>query len=114
MASQGMMAERAARLMALGFFWDHGSHKQPATWQGEAQLVLLAAYKAAHGDCSVPWGWAEDPPLASGVLRQQQGKRQLDRGEASHQGMMVARAARLTAHSRSSSRSSTAASPARG
>jgi hypothetical protein len=41
-------AEQAARLMALGFVW--APHK--AAW--EVQLARLAAYKAAHGDCSVP------------------------------------------------------------
>ena len=35
-------------LMALGFVW--APHK--AAW--EVQLARLAAYKAAHGDCSVP------------------------------------------------------------
>ena len=36
--SEGMTAERAAR---------------------------LAAYKEVHGDCDVPQGWAEDPQLDS-------------------------------------------------
>ena len=28
--------------------------------------MRLAAYKTAHGDCNVPWGWAEeDPGLAN-------------------------------------------------
>jgi hypothetical protein len=32
----------------------------------EAQFARLVAYKAAHGDCSVPIkGWAEDPRLGS-------------------------------------------------
>jgi hypothetical protein len=60
------------------------------------QLVRLAAYKAAHGDCSVPKGWAEDPRLANWVNHQRQRKRKLDRGEPSL-GMTAERAARLTA-----------------
>jgi hypothetical protein len=32
-----------------------------ARW--EAQLAKLEAYKAVHGDCGVPWNWAEDPQL---------------------------------------------------
>ena len=61
-----------------------------------AQLARLAAYKAAHGDCNVPRGWAEDPRLARWVTKQRVLKRQLDRGEPS-QGMTAGRAARLTA-----------------
>jgi hypothetical protein len=55
--SQGMAAERAAQLTALGFVWD----LHQAEW--EAQLTRLAAYKAEYGDCNVPQGWAEDKPL---------------------------------------------------
>jgi hypothetical protein len=62
----------------------------------EAQLARLAAYKAAHGDCSVPQGCSEDPQLGRWVNTQRQLKRQLDRGEPS-KGMTAARAARLTA-----------------
>ena len=36
-----------------------------AVW--EAQLARLAAYKAAHGDCSMPYDWAEDPRLATWI-----------------------------------------------
>ena len=49
----------------------------------EAQLAQLAAYKAAHGDCNVPWGWAEDPRLGRWVSTQWMNKRKLDRGESS-------------------------------
>jgi hypothetical protein len=62
----------------------------------ETQLARLAAYKAGHGDCKVPWGWVEDPRLASWVSNQRGGKRKLDRGEPSP-GMTAERAARLTA-----------------
>ena len=93
--SKGMTAERAARLAALGFVWEGSrNHLDDAKW--EAQLVLLAAYKAAHGDCKVPQHWAEDPRLANWVNKQRKLKRKLDRGEPSD-GMTVARAARLTA-----------------
>jgi hypothetical protein len=59
----------------------------------EAQL---AAYKAAHGDCRVPQGWAEDPGLSNWVNNQRQCKGKLDRGEPS-EGMTVARVAKLNA-----------------
>ena len=61
--SKGMTAERAARLAALGFVWEGSrNHLDDAKW--EAQLVLLAAYKAAHGDCNMLQGQAGDPQLA--------------------------------------------------
>jgi hypothetical protein len=59
-----------------------------------AQLERLAAYKASHGDCNVPQGWAEDRQLANWVNAQRALKRKLDRGEPS-EGMTAARAARL-------------------
>jgi hypothetical protein len=102
--SQGMTTARAARLEALGFAWvlssEHiskisqaRSTNEPA-W--EAQLARLAAYKAAHGDCSVPQGWAEDPRLGRWINTQRQLKRKLDRGEPGG-GMTAERAAKLTA-----------------
>jgi hypothetical protein len=87
---RGMTVERAARLTALGFAWEV---VEPA-W--EAQLARLAAYKAAHGDCKVPWGWTEDPRLSVWVVMQRVRKKKLDRGEPSH-GVTAERAARLTA-----------------
>jgi hypothetical protein len=100
--SDGMTAERAARLTALGFAWDPGAknngnakgHPKDAEW--EAQLALLAAYKAEHGDCNVPHGWAEDPRLSRWVSVQRARKRKLAQGEPS-EGMTAERAARLTA-----------------
>jgi hypothetical protein len=91
-----MTAERAVRLTALGFVWnpEQNQNRDDARW--EAQLARLAAYKAAHGDCSVPKGWAEDRPLGAWVMNQRVGKRKLDRGVPSH-GMRAERAARLTA-----------------
>jgi hypothetical protein len=62
----------------------------------EAQLARLAAYKAAHGDCSVPPRWAEDPRLGEWDRNPRTEKRQLDRGEARER-MTGARVARLTA-----------------
>ena len=53
-----MTAERAAKLDALGLTWD----SLDAAW--EAQLAKLAVYNAAHGDCNVPKGWAEDLGLS--------------------------------------------------
>jgi hypothetical protein len=86
--SEGMTAERAARLTALGLVWDAGK----AQW--EAQLARLGAYKAVHGDCNVPQ--AEDPWLGTWVSKQRAYKKALDRGEPS-EGMTAERAARLTA-----------------
>jgi hypothetical protein len=65
-----------------------------AEW--ETQLARLAAYDAAHGDCSVPHGWAEGPRLATWANKQRTGKRKLDRGDPSD-GMTAARAAQLDA-----------------
>jgi hypothetical protein len=70
-----MTAERAARLTALGCAWGPNE----AEW--EAQLARLAAYKAEHGDCSVPRRWAEDPRLGNWVSKQRRLKPKLDRGE---------------------------------
>ena len=67
--------------------------QKPVAW--EAQLALLAGYKAAHGDCSVPRGWAEDKQLATWVMTQRKLKRDLDRGQPSGR-MTAAWAARLT------------------
>jgi hypothetical protein len=62
----------------------------------KAQLARLVAYKAAHGDCNVPVGWAEDPHLGMWVMIQRGLKSKLDRGE--HDLVMtVERAAMLTA-----------------
>ena len=69
-----------------------GTHE--AKW--EAQLARLAAYKAAHGDCSVPRGWAEDPMLGRWVKSQRELKRKLDRGEPG-EGMTGEQALRLAA-----------------
>ena len=86
--SEGMTAERAERLTALGLVWDPGE----AEW--EAQLARLAAYKAEYGDCYVPQAWAEDPRMGSWVNSQRQFKRKLDRGEPGV-GMTAERVAKL-------------------
>ena len=110
--SEGMTAERAARLTALGFVWNPRNAEADgkpaptaaklagksnlnvfeAAW--EAQLARLAAYKAEHGDCNVTMRWAEDPKLDTWVNTQRKFKRKLDRGEPS-EGMTAARAAKL-------------------
>jgi hypothetical protein len=84
---KGMTAARVAKLEALGFAWEI-----PATW--EAQLVNLEKYTVRHGDCNVPYGWAEDKPLGRWVGKQRRLKKNLDRGEPS-EGMTAARVARL-------------------
>jgi hypothetical protein len=71
-----------------------GTLSNEAAW--EEKLARLAAYKAAHGDCSVPQSWAEDPPLSQWVIDQRARKKALDRGDPSP-GMTAARAARLEA-----------------
>ena len=83
-----MTAERAARLTALGLVWDPGY--KGGSW--ETQLARLAAYKAVHGDCSVPQRWAEDLQLGNWVCQQRRVKQKLDRGEPG-KGMTAARAA---------------------
>jgi hypothetical protein len=97
-SGEGMTAERAAKLEALGLVWDppNGSNKQRNEVQWEVQLARLAVYKAAQGDCNVPVGWAEDPRLGAWVNKQRHYKRKLDRGEPS-EGMTAERAARLEA-----------------
>ena len=92
--SEGMTAERAARLTALGLVWDPPRRNIPNEAEWEAQLARLAAYKAEHGDCSVPRGWAEDPRLGNWVNIQRVRKQKLDRGEPG-KGMTAARAAKL-------------------
>jgi hypothetical protein len=73
-----------------------GAHHGQDNTKWEAQLVRLAAYKVAHGDCSVPGGWAEDRGLGNWVSNQRRWKWKLDRGEPS-KGMTAGRAARLMA-----------------
>ena len=92
----GMTAERAAKLEALGFCWDRqgsGSHV-PDDTKWEAQLARLAAFKVAHGDCSVLQGWGDDPRLTSWVNQQRSLKEKLDRGEPS-KGLTAERVAKL-------------------
>jgi hypothetical protein len=102
--SNGMTAERAAKLEALGFAWELSAAaisiqnskgaSDDARW--EAQLAKLKVYKRRHGDCNVPKRWAEDPRLGSWVGTQRKCKRKLDRGELSN-GMTAERAAKLEA-----------------
>jgi hypothetical protein len=60
------------------------------------KLARLAAYKEAHGDCSVPQRWAEDPILGQWVSNQRKCKRKLDRGDPSPR-ITAERAAKLEA-----------------
>jgi hypothetical protein len=85
-AADGKLAPTAAKLAGK-------SHPNNAVW--ESQLAQLAAYKAEHGNCNVPWGWAGDPRLSRWADTQRQGKQKLDRSEPS-KGMTAERAARLT------------------
>jgi hypothetical protein len=102
--SRGMTAARAAKLEAIGFAWEMSAaaiskqrsegNRDHGGW--EAQLVKLNVYKRIHGDCNVPWGWAEDKPLGRWVDNQRQYKKQLDRGEPCR-GMTAARTMKLEA-----------------
>jgi hypothetical protein len=94
--SEGMTAARVVKLDTLGFAWEApaGGNRDDAGW--ERRLAKLKEYKRAHGDCSVPKGWAEDPRLATWVKAQRQHKKKLDRGEPC-EGMTAARAAKLEA-----------------
>jgi hypothetical protein len=85
-----MTAARVTKLDALGFTWE----LLAAGW--EAKLAKLEAYKRRHGDCNVPKGWAEDPPLGGWVNSQRVLKKKLDRGNPSP-GMTAARVAKLDA-----------------
>jgi hypothetical protein len=58
------------------------------------QFMWLVVYKAEHGDCSVPKGWAEDAWLANWVDNQRAYKKKCDRGETNPR-ITVARMARL-------------------
>ena len=93
---EGMTAARAAKLDTLGFAWEvpAGENRDDAGW--ERWLAKLKAYKRAHGDCSVPKGWGEDPRLGTWANTQRQGKKKLDRGEPS-EGMTAARVVKLEA-----------------
>jgi hypothetical protein len=96
---EGMTAKRAAKLTALGFAWGRTKGNTEAAvleaaWK--AQLAVLAAYKAEHGDCYVPSCWAEDQKLSSWVSKQRKNKRKLDRGEPVY-GITAKRVAKLTA-----------------
>jgi hypothetical protein len=94
--SNGMTAAWAAKLDTVGFEWSPsmgGGMPKEAAW--EVQLARLVAYKAVHGECNVPQGWAEDPRLAVWVSNQRAGKQKFNRGEPGR-GMTAERAARLT------------------
>ncbi len=52
---------RVRQLDALGIVWE----LQQTRW--ENMFAALADYRKQHGDCNVPFGWAEDPALAKWV-----------------------------------------------
>jgi hypothetical protein len=93
-AGSAAAAAAAAAVARAGL----GGQADEAKW--EAQLARLAAYKAAHGDCNVPRGWAEDPVLGRWVSDQRAYKKALDRrrGTLHHTPWMTAaRASELEA-----------------
>ncbi|CAB9519299.1 helicase [Seminavis robusta] len=75
--------ERIAQLEALGFAWstDRTKH-QKEDW--EARLQQLKDYKAKHGDCLVPHGYAEDPSFAEWVHRQRTTHAHMLKEQADH------------------------------
>ena len=87
----------ASRLAAAASAAPGTSREERAERGWQVQLARLEAYKRRHGDCNVPRGWAEDPPLGSWVKKQRWGKKLLDRGESSTSGMTTMRAAKLDA-----------------
>jgi hypothetical protein len=98
-AQLGMTAARAANLEAISFAFamivgaaSQLASSKNAVW--EAQLAKLKMYTRRHDDCSVPWGWVEDPPLGVWVHNQRRQKKKLDRGEPSEK-MTAARAAKV-------------------
>jgi hypothetical protein len=90
MSSQVRAGARPLQTKTIG--GEANAPRGDAQW--EARLAQLEAYMRTHGDCNVPQGWAEDPPLGSWVNKQRKGKLKLDRGEPSL-GMTAARAAQL-------------------
>lgn len=73
-------------LDGVGFRWrgestENGEDGINQTWKKYFDEILQ--YKLAHGNCSVPARWAENPQLGGWVVRQRQlkknGKLQLER-----------------------------------
>jgi hypothetical protein len=94
-----LTAGRMAQLDALGFAWalrDSGQRLPGQRRSWEVRLAKLTAYKAEHGHCNVPRGWAEDPTLGMWASSQRAYKNALDRGEKSY-GMTAGRVAKLDA-----------------
>jgi hypothetical protein len=84
-------AARVAKLDELGFEWTRRRARGPG-W--EANRTKLEAYKASHGDCNVPAGWASDPALGNWAMQQRHRKKKLDRGDP-RPGITAARVAKL-------------------
>jgi hypothetical protein len=91
-----MTVARVIKLAELGFEWErpgNGGCKEP---QWDSWLAQLAAYKAQHGHCNVPYSWPENPQLGKWAGRQRTNKKEVDRGErAPH--MSAERVAKLNA-----------------
>eukprot|EP00549_Striatella_unipunctata_P002591 CAMPEP_0118703806 /NCGR_PEP_ID=MMETSP0800-20121206/18813_1 /TAXON_ID=210618 ORGANISM="Striatella unipunctata, Strain CCMP2910" /NCGR_SAMPLE_ID=MMETSP0800 /ASSEMBLY_ACC=CAM_ASM_000638 /LENGTH=116 /DNA_ID=CAMNT_0006605483 /DNA_START=195 /DNA_END=545 /DNA_ORIENTATION=+ len=56
-----MTSERVAILDSVGFVWD--AHE--VIWR--TRVYQLSRYKQIHGNCRVPFNYAEDPQLATWV-----------------------------------------------
>jgi hypothetical protein len=67
-------AERVRQLDALDVIWE----PQQTRW--EKMFAALVEYRGRHGDCNVPFGWPENPPLAKWIkgLRTAQKRGDLD------------------------------------
>ena len=68
---ESLSEERKDRLTALGFELDPSA----ATW--DKMFTELAQYSDAHGDCSVPHGWAENRQLGIWIGTQRSRKESL-------------------------------------
>jgi hypothetical protein len=68
MGRKSLPTQRRRRLDQLGFDWT------PIDNRWEQRFEELKMYKARHGHCNVPFGWAENPALACWVLKQRQWK----------------------------------------
>lgn len=61
-------AYRRDRLESIGFVWNTrntATSKEGSRWDN--MFARLQAYKKNHGDCHVPYGYKDDPPLGRWV-----------------------------------------------
>jgi hypothetical protein len=76
--------DRQRRLEALGFEWRLQQKGLQKKWTWDESFAALSQFKAQHGHCNVPQGWAEDPHLGRWVSKQRE-KQQAGRQSQEHQ-----------------------------